>query len=85
MEDKTIEEKSKNPKRVEAGKRLAENNKKIKDFYNKNSKQDYTYPIIIGVSLLGICYFLYNKQRPKEIQQSTPESTKRVSKHILYD
>ena len=33
-----MEERSKNPKRVEAGKKLAEKNKQIKEFYIKNTK-----------------------------------------------
>ena len=49
----------KNPKRVEAGKKLAEKNKKIKEFYTKNSKPNY--PIIGVETILGgsLLLFLY--------------------------
>ena len=83
-----MEERSKNPKRVEAGKKLAEKNKEMKEFYIKNTKSS-NY-IIIGVAvILGIGYYFYQKtsESKPEIQKTpeikTPEIT-RKSKHILY-
>ena len=79
----------KNPKRVEAGKKLAENNKKIKEFYIKNNskKINYEYPIIV-ISVIGIgsiFYYFYNKKsepiEPKKVEPLEP----RKSKHILYE
>ena len=91
-----MEERSKNPKRVEAGKKLSEKNKEIKEFYIKNTKSSNSNYIIIGVVvLLGIGYYFYQKtseSKPEiktlEIQKTpeikTPEIT-RKSKHILYE
>ena len=42
----------KNPKRLEAGKKLSEKNKEVKEFYIKNSKYNKN-DIIIGVALIG--------------------------------
>ena len=77
----------KNPKRVEAGKKLAENNKKIKEFYIKNNSKtlDYKYPIIV-ISIVGIgslFYYLYNKKSDEPIEPKIDEPRK--SKHILYE
>ena len=85
-----MEERSKNPKRIEAGKKLAEKNKEIKEFYIKNTKSSNSNYIIIGVVvLLGIGYYFYQKMseiKTLEIQKTpeikTPEIT-RKSKHIL--
>ena len=87
-----MEERSKNPKRVEAGKKLGEKNKEIKEFYIKNTKSSNSNYIIIGVVvLLGIGYYFYQKTseiKTLEIQKTpeikTPEIT-RKSKHILYE
>ena len=87
-----MEERSKNQKRVEAGKKLAEKNKEIKEFYIKNTKSSNSNYIIIGVVvLLGIGYYFYQKTpeiKTPEIQKTpeikTPEIT-RKSKHILYE
>ena len=78
----------KNPKRVEAGKKLAENNKKIKEFYkNNNSKKlNYEYPIII-ISVIGIgsiFYYFYNK-KSDEPKSEPKVDEPRKSKHILYE
>ena len=89
-----MEEKSKNPKRVEAGKKLAENNKKIKEFYTKNSKSNYNYHIIGAVTIfsgIGIFYYFYKTQNVTPAQNVTPTVTPvtptptRKSKHILYE
>ena len=85
-----MEEKSKNPKRVEAGKKLAENNKKIKEFYTKNSKSNYNYPIIGVVTIFGvisICYYFYKNQTTQNVTptQTEKNETPTKSKHILYD
>ena len=86
-----MEERSKNPKRVEAGKKLSEKNKEIKEFYIKNTKSSNSNYIIIGVVvLLGIGYYFYQKtseikpQIQKTPEIKTPEIT-RKSKHILYE
>ena len=87
-----MEERSKNPKRVEAGKKLSEKNKEIKEFYIKNTKSSNSNYIIIGVVvLLGIGYYFYQKTseiKTLEIQKTPeikiPEIT-RKSKHILYE
>ena len=87
-----MEERSKNQKRVEAGKKLAEKNKEIKEFYIKNTKSSNSNYIIIGVVvLLGIGYYFYQKTseiKTLEIQKTPeikiPEIT-RKSKHILYE
>ena len=92
LEYKYMEERSKNQKRVEAGKKLAEKNKEIKEFYIKNTKSSNSNYIIIGVVvLLGIGYYFYQKTseiKTLEIQKTpeikTPEIT-RKSKHILYE
>ena len=82
-----MEERSKNQKRVEAGKKLAEKNKEIKEFYIKNTKSSNSNYII----LLGIGYYFYQKTpeiKTPEIRKTpeikTPEIT-RKSKHILYE
>ena len=89
-----MEEKSKNPKRVEAGKKLAENNKKLKEFYSKNSKTNYNYiyPVIGIVSGIGIFIYFYKNSTPTPITSVTPitpitsvTSIKSKSKHILYE
>ena len=80
-----MEEKSKNPKRVEAGKRLAENNKKLKEFYSKNSsKTNYNNFIPIGIVIViaGISIYFYKKS-VTPITSVTPIKSK--SKHILYE